>query len=215
MSKSVEYILFTDASKRTGYSGKDYCGYGVVLLNTKTKNYTTFSGELSPRSVVFCEAWAIFRGLVQLVQIMKPKKKKVNVLVISDSLLNVDTFNTYIPHSWNLSDWKNWKKKDGSLVKNQDIYRRILTFMGEHDEIDVKFAHINSHLSEFGWTRIQDKLYKYGVRVEEDTAQMIRSMNAKADDLAQTVTHRMQYLDEYDDDVRGFYRMIRKGDLNE
>ena len=54
----LRYVVFTDASfkKRNGSS---YCGYGAVVVNLETNQYVSFSGELSDRSIVFGESWAI------------------------------------------------------------------------------------------------------------------------------------------------------------
>lgn len=200
MGTPVKYIVFTDASRRKGRDGRPYCGYGVAVLNIETQQFIKFGGELSPRSVVFCEAWAIYRGLVKVAEIIKenpPKKgEQIQILVVTDSKLNVEILSKYIPYSWDLSDWNRWKKHDGSPVKNQDLYRRIVSFMETHPEIHARVTHMNSHLNDKEWLRIKKKLSSYGINVRKETAQMFMGMNAIVDRIAQETTAKQRELEE-------------------
>lgn len=200
MGMPIKYIVFTDASRRKGQSGRAYCGYGVAVLNIKTKQYVTFGGELSARSVVFCEAWAIYQGLVKVAEIIAdnkpPKGEQVQALVVTDSKLNVEILSRYIPYSWDLSDWEHWKKQDGTPVKNQDLYRRIVTFMKTHTELHARITHVNSHLTDKEWLRTKRKLRDYGINVRKETAQMFMGMNAIVDQIAQDTTTTMRDREE-------------------
>jgi len=213
MGTSVKYIVFTDASRRKGRNNRPYCGYGVAVLNVETKSYITFGGELSPRSVVFCEAWAIYRGLVKVAELAKdnpPKKgEQVQALVVTDSKLNVEILSRYIPYAWDLSDWNHWKKQDGTPVKNQDLYRTIVTFMEKHPEIHARVTHVNSHLNDEEWLRTKRKLSRYGVNVRKEAAQMFMSMNAIVDRIAQEITTEMRDREEA---TGNYLRLIRKDD---
>ena len=101
-----DYIIFPDASQRR-IRDKVYSGYGTVILNVSTRKYTTISGYLASNSVVFAEAWAIYQGL-RFLEYKKNSSQSEpfgnHVLVLSDSKLNIDTFNIYIPYAWDLSD---------------------------------------------------------------------------------------------------------------
>lgn len=208
MGAPVKYIIFTDASRRTGFSNRQYCGYGVAVLNLETHNYITFGGELSDRSVVFCEAWAIYRGLVKVTELID-KDKSTRVLVVTDSKLNVDILSRWIPYAWDLSDWKHWRKSDGTLVKNQDLYRRIILFMKDHPELRASITHMNSHLGDQDWPKVKKKLQMYRVNVERETAQMFMFMNGVVDQIAQNITTAMRDRENRD----GFYfRLKRKDD---
>ena len=214
MGTPVKYIVFTDASCRKGEGKRAYCGYGVAVLNVENQSYTTFGGELSPRSIVYCEAWAIYRGLVKVAELVQddPIDEPVQVLVVTDSKLNVEILSQYIPYSWNLTDWNHWKKSDGSPVKNQDLYRVLLTFMNNHPEIHARVTHMNSHLSDKEWLKTQKKLCKYGINVRKETAKIFMKMNAAVDEIAQDITAQMK-----DDESRGghYFRLVRKDGSNE
>ena len=122
----MNYILFTDGSVRRLRTGECISGYGIVVVDTTTKQYTCFGGDIRTTSIVYAEAWAIYRGLHFISKITKTRNVKPHVLVVSDSKLNVSILGDLIPNTWDLSDWDNWKKKDGSPVMNQELYRDIV-----------------------------------------------------------------------------------------
>ena len=193
-----DYILFPDGSQRRNQD-KIYSGYGMVILNTSTRKYTTFSGYLATNSVVFAEAWAIYQGL-RFLEFKRRSgclvSKTPRVLVLSDSKLNMDIFNIYIPYAWDISDPHKWKKRDSSLVKNQELYRNILHMINDCG-YNVKFAHINSHIrgNEKQLRKVQDKLKeKYSVQVSYDVMELFSDMNDLADQAAknETLTAMMQ-----------------------
>ena len=187
-----DYIIFPDASQRR-IRDKVYSGYGTVILNVSTRKYTTISGYLASNSVVFAEAWAIYQGL-RFLEYKKNSSQSEpfgnHVLVLSDSKLNIDTFNIYIPYAWDLSDPLNWKKRDHNLVKNQELYRCILHMTTECD-YKVKFAHVNSHIRDNPkqLVKVQEKLKKkYAVQVSYDVMELISDMNDLADQAAKQET---------------------------
>ena len=57
-----DYIVFPDASVKL--SGKKrYGGYGVVVLERKSKQYLTEQNELHGKTVPYLEGYAMYRGL--------------------------------------------------------------------------------------------------------------------------------------------------------
>ena len=196
----VDYIVFTDASlKSSRITKREYCGYAVVLLNTATKEYTEFSGELGGMTSMYGEAFAVFKGMQKLVQITADEydEKSLQVLLVSDSKNVVETLNLYIPFLWDTSDPKYWRKVDGTRVKNQNLFRRILGIIQKHPEIKFRITHINSHKNTITeWEKAQTRLSQYNIWVNKTTAQLFMEMNAKADELAQEVTKQMREKEE-------------------
>lgn len=183
---NVNFILFTDGSVRR-FDGHSATAYGVVVLDVVTKRYTTFSGTLASDSIVYAEAWAIYRGLQFINKTCSARDEKPSVLVVTDNKLNVSILTDYIPNQWNLSNWNKWRKKDGSRVKNQEVYQNIVELIMDHD-ISAKFIHINSHLNTSEWRVIQAKLKDVGVKLDKDLCKVFVKMNAIADKLATDAT---------------------------
>lgn len=178
-----DYIIFPDASvKRSGTVC--YSGYGTVILNTRTNKYVIISGELSKSSTVYCEAWAIFRGM-QFVEYVRKKGQRLKILVVSDSKLNVTAFSEWIPHTWDLSDYTNWKKRDGSPVKNQKLYRMILKVIN-NGYYKFRIVHINSHSDKKSELRerIRKKMKSNKINISESTLSTFIQMNDLADKAA-------------------------------
>lgn len=188
----VDMILFPDGSliiERD--SDLFYSGYGTVVLDTHSLKYTTLSGSLSKKSIVYCEAYGIYQGLRYIEHLRKKRKtKQLKVLIVSDSKLNVDTFNWYIKYSWDLSDWYNWKKKDKHPVQNQELYRKIMDILNNGYYV-VKFVHINSHSKNKKELRekISKKMAKAGVRIKEKDLDLFVQLNDLADNAAKTAVN--------------------------
>lgn len=203
-----DYIIFPDASvKRSGTVS--YSGFGTVILNTKTKKYAILNGELSKSSTVFCEAWAIFRGM-QFVEHIREENQKLKVLVVSDSKLNVNVFSEWIPHTWDLSDYYNWKKKDKSPVKNQELYRMILKIIN-NGHYKFRIVHINSHSDKKSGMRerIRKKMKANRININDSTLNTFIQMNDLADKAANEAADAKKF---YDGE---FMRMIPKHDMEE
>lgn len=193
-----DYIIFSDGSLRK-IGKKTFVGYSCVVLNTKTGVYTTLADELSShRTIVYCEVWAVYRGLQYLQMIrMKNNLNSLNVLVVSDSQLLVTVFNDLIKNQWDLSDWNNWKKANGKTVKNQQLYRSIVELMNECD-MKVRFVHINSHtnFAKEKVDKIRTAMKECGIRLNEDQLRMFIRMNSIADDAAQRITYKASIRNE-------------------
>lgn len=212
MSNTPEYIVFTDASLRRN-SNRSYCAFGVVVLNMKTLKYASFGAELGSRTVTFGEGWAIYRGIQAVCSIIdKDRKDPAEVLVVTDSKLTVKVLSEYIPFVWDTSNWNNWKKVDGSPVKNQGLYRKIVAYINDHPEIHPRITHINSHKSiDTDWNSIQSKLKKYGIRTDPATTKVFMQMNDLADSICQSITKKMKDEEEKSGE---FMRLIPKGELS-
>lgn len=197
-----DYILFTDGSLRTDNKGKNkrYSAYGFVILNVKTQKYVKFGGRLATDSIVFAEAWAIYKAIAKLVKVIKGKD--VSVVLVTDSKLNVQILRDYIPNRWNTSDWFNWIKTDGEKVKNQTLYRRIYNILLDNKNINLKIVHINSHKALDDYKFIITKLADSGVKINKETAKVMIKMNAIVDDIASSETLTMK--NESDDE---FYKL--------
>lgn len=178
-----DYIVFPDASVKL--SGKKrYGGYGVVVLERKSKQYLTEQNELHGKTVPYLEGYAMYRGL-QLVSRFHKGNDARSILVVSDSKTVVDAFNIWMHRSWNMSDYENWKKRDGTPVQNQKLYRMILDWSVTHS-YKLKVVHIRSHTERNPALRdtIRKKLQTYKVRVNDTTLDTIIRMNRLADQLA-------------------------------
>ena len=210
MNNSPEYIVFTDASLRRNKT-RSYCAFGVVVLNLKTLEYASFGAELGCRTVTFGEGWAVYRGIQAVCSIVDRKRKDpAQVLVVTDSKLTVKVLSEYIPFVWDTKDWENWKKVDGSPVKNQGLYRKIVALINDHPEIHSRIAHINSHQSHDDWEKIQSKLKKYGINTDPKTTRVFMNMNTLADSICQGITKKMR---DEEEKTGEFIRLIPKGEL--
>lgn len=189
-----DLIMFTDGSVRqwTGPDGRpmNSASYGVVVLNTHTTKYTIFGGELQTLSSATAETIAYYRGLKYVRKMRKRSQKHretiKNILVVTDSKLNVDIFHNDIPESWSVKNGV-WRKSNGSAVRMQAIYEKILELIQDMG-ICIKFVHINSHLRSSDWKDVQNKLAKSGVHVTENAAKMFIQMNGIADRTATEIT---------------------------
>lgn len=188
-----DFILFPDASlKRRG--SETYAGYACVVLNPNTMEYVVIAEELSKNAtIVFGEAWAAYRGLqfVRRVQ-RRDNRGELKVLVISDSKMLVNTFSVWINVSWDTSDWNRWKKKDGSTVKNQGLYRKMLGVMNR-GPLTVRFVHINSHSDKKQGLRayIKQKMREARVRLNDKQLDVFVQLNSVADKAACDITKHM------------------------
>jgi ribonuclease H len=183
-----DYIIFTDASVKL-VGELNYSAYAAVILNCDTLMYTTVSGPLANRSIVFCEGWAIYQGLRYLKKIQRDtNKKQLKILIVTDSKLTVNTFTVWIKHSWDTSDWYDWKKSDHSSVQNQDLYRKIIGLL-DSKKLKVRFVHINSHCK--GNTKKEEaifaKLGEDGVKLSKGTGKIFIEMNDLADQTAHSI----------------------------
>ena len=199
MSKiPYRYIVFTDASYKK-HNGETHCGYGVVVLNTETKQYASFGEYLYNQTIVYGEGWAINRGIHQALKLIgKKSKEDVGILVVTDSKLSVHVFTKFIPHKWDLSDWHKWRTVKGKYVKNQEIYRSTVEMVQKYPNVTIRMAHIHSHLKLSKSDCIKEDLRKHGIRANQDTVEMFMAMNAKVDDIAQRCVDRaISRQDEY------------------
>lgn len=200
------YIIFTDGSVRrwTDSSGKsmDAGSYGVVALDLSTMKYTKFGGRLNCNSAAYAEAWAIWRGLQYINGVCMRREEEPSVLVVTDSKINYEALSKYVKGSWDLSDWANWKKSSGGSVKNQDLYRNILTLIGTNG-IKWRVVHVNSHLKESDYLHVMAQLRQAGVSVDERTAKLFIYMNRLADEVASSITLKEKNMERSEYGGRG------------
>lgn len=202
---NVDYIVFTDASSRTGPDGDRYTAAAAIILNTKTNRYTEIVRYLGDRTSQYGEAYAIALGLGQLSRYLDSKKH--GVLVVTDSKLCVNAINLWIPKVWNTMG-KRWTKKDGSEVKNQDQYKKIMGIIEGHPRVKYRLVHINSHRDpKKDWKRAKSKLEKAGIKLNQETSSVFIEMNNRVDRLAQDETASAR--NDRESGV-GFYHLIRR-----
>lgn len=180
-----DYIIATDAGVLLESDKKEVPGgYGFVILNCKTMNYIIQGKPLNGKTINYSEAYAIYDAFRTL---RKLTDSKISVLVISDSKLTVMALSKWSRDTWNTKDWYHWKKKSGEIVKNQDIYRRIIKY---EDNMDVRYVHINSHKDlndQKMITRMKYKIADAGVTITNKETQLIMQMNEWADKKATEV----------------------------
>lgn len=191
-----DVIMFPDASLRRSRKNPNitYAGYGVVFLHRKSGRYTTISGTLSKDSIVTCEAWAIYQGLRVLEKMRKNKQipKHSNIVIFTDSKVNVEALTTWIRYNWDLSDYYNWTKRNKSIVKDQDIYRKILKILSK-GHLEIRFVHINSHVkSQNDLDHIRKNLYEESIHIADSLVSCIIDFNDIADQLATKESRNLQ-----------------------
>ena len=192
--------MFPDASLRRMRKNTNitYAGYGVVLLNLANGKYFTISGTLSKDSIVTCEAWAIYQGL-RMVEYLRKQgvvSKHVKVAIFSDSKVNIEALTEWIYHNWDLSDYYNWVKRNKNIVKDQDIYRKILKVLGK-GHLKVRFVHIHSHVKNSDvMKQIKKSLDADSVHISDTTLKQILRFNELADTLATRESQKLQKIQE-------------------
>lgn len=195
-----DIIMFPDASLRRMRKNTNitYAGYGVVLLNLANGKYFTISGTLSKDSIVTCEAWAIYQGL-RMVEYLRKQgvvPKHIKVAIFSDSKVNIEALTEWIYHNWDLSDYYNWVKRNKDIVKDQDIYRKILKVLGR-GHLKVRFVHIHSHVKTSDMVKqIKKSLDADSVHISDDTLKQILKFNELADTLATRESQKLQKIQE-------------------
>ena len=182
--KKLQYIVFTDASYKKR-DGRGYCGYGVVIVNMETRQFTEFGGDLSDHTIVFGESWAILKGVQKALELMKNSshKMKGRVLIVTDSKLCVNILTNFIPR-WDTSE-ETWKTLSGKPVKNQEIYKRITTLLGKYPDVEFRITHVHGHLGKKFEYKIRRDLEKHGINPTDETVTAFRRMNARVDAIAQ------------------------------
>ena len=187
---SPEYIIFTDGSTIT-VNDMFLTGYGIVILNLKTREYMTRKGDLGNHTIRYAESYAIYKAIAEISRICQDRTDKIKVLVISDSKLDIQVFNQYIPYVWDTSS-EIWYTVQKRPVKNQEIYKNAMRLINEHKNIKFKFAHINSHKSKEKWARQQAQFARYGVSGDKETILGLMKMNSLADKLASSMAEQMR-----------------------
>lgn len=124
--------IYTDGSSK-GNPGPG--GYGTIIQYVDDKG-VAHEKELSCGYLnTTNNRMEVMAAIVGLESLMEP----CEVLIVSDSKYLVDTFQKKWIDSWVKNDWKNWK---GQLVKNIDLWKRIISAMSEHR---VTFEWVKGH----------------------------------------------------------------------
>lgn len=141
---NIDLIIFTDGSAQIGKP--QYGGYSCIFVDPRSFIFTVLYDNINSDKVPMLELIAIYRALYQANEIRKSRKMKViNVLIISDHRNHVEALNDWIWNVWDLTNYNTWKKKNGDIVKNQDIFKNILELLGK-GKVNLKIVHMKSHL---------------------------------------------------------------------
>ena len=153
LQKPVE--IFTDGSCIKNKFGNK-CGIGVHYPNGE---YTDISRRFThpPYTNQRTELYAIYKGIQQV----NKKKKKVDIIVYSDSEYSIKSLTIWIK-TWKKNGWKTANNK---AVLNQDIIMKLDELIMKHDG-NVSFIHVRSHTGQTDYQSthndIVDKLAKNG-----------------------------------------------------
>lgn len=176
------YILWTDSSQKT-YDGRGYCGYGCVILNTRTMKFAMFGDYIGDVTIACGELMAIYKGIKKTLQFIG-KDEAARILIVSDNKLAVTGFSYYIPYKWDISNWYHWKTVKGKPVKNQGIYRKTLELIRKYSKVKIRIAHMHSHTGKNGKDKIRHDLKNHGIVADKETVDLFQKMNAEVDRLA-------------------------------
>lgn len=129
----MEVTIYTDGSARGNPDGPG--GYGTVLQYIDTKGNLHEREYSAGYKRTTNNRMELMAAIVGLEALTKPCK----VTLVSDSKYLTDAFNQKWIDSWLK---KNWKKSDGSQVKNVDLWTRLLQAKKPHD---VTFVWVKGH----------------------------------------------------------------------
>ena len=129
----MEVTIYTDGSARGNPDGPG--GYGTVLQYIDTKGNLHEREYSAGYKRTTNNRMELMAAIVGLEALTKPCK----VTLVSDSKYLTDAFNQKWIESWLK---KNWKKSDGSQVKNVDLWTRLLQAKTPHD---VTFVWVKGH----------------------------------------------------------------------
>ena len=129
----MEVTIYTDGSARGNPDGPG--GYGTVLQYIDTKGNLHEREYSAGYKRTTNNRMELMAAIVGLEALTKPCK----VTLVSDSKYLTDAFNQKWIDNWQK---KNWKKSDGSQVKNVDLWTRLLQAKTPHD---VTFVWVKGH----------------------------------------------------------------------
>lgn len=126
---------------------------GWAAIIPKKRSIITLSGGCEDTTNNRMELLSVIKGLTYALE-----KGYSEVEIYSDSAYVVNAINKGWLKSWLTS---NWKKKDGSLVKNTDIWRQFVEVSDQFD--NVKFIKVKGHNGNM-YNEIADRYAKEEVR---------------------------------------------------
>lgn len=125
--------IYTDGA----CSGNPGVGGYCAILQCRNKNGSIYervvSGNDSNTTNNRMELTAVIKGLQAL------KRKCEDVYIVSDSKYVCDAFNNHWIESWHKN---NWRKPNGSELKNSDLWRTLYELINIHE---VHFHWIKGH----------------------------------------------------------------------
>ena len=127
MEERKKVILYTDGAC-SGNPGPG--GYGAILIYKGIEKEIS-GGELNTTNNKM-EIMAVIKGLESI-------KEACDVTVYSDSAYVVNTIQKGWIYSWQKN---NWIKSDRSVVKNIDLWKKMLEYMKIHN---ITFVKVKGH----------------------------------------------------------------------
>ncbi len=127
MGEKVKINLYTDGAC-SGNPGPG--GYGAILVYVDSKGITHEKELYAGYKYVTNNQMELLAVIVGLEALKKPAE----VIVTSDSKYVCDAFNNNWIDGWVKKNWKN--------VKNEELWKRLLKAMNEHE---VKFNWVKGH----------------------------------------------------------------------
>lgn len=127
MEERKKVVLYTDGAC-SGNPGPG--GYGAILIYKGIEKEIS-GGELNTTNNKM-EIMAVIKGLENI-------KEPCDVTVYSDSAYVVNTIEKGWIYSWQRN---NWVKSDKSVVKNIDLWKKMLEFMKIHN---IAFVKVKGH----------------------------------------------------------------------
>ena len=127
LEERKKVVLYTDGAC-SGNPGPG--GYGAILIYKGIEKEIS-GGELNTTNNKM-EIMAVIKGLENI-------KEPCDVTVYSDSAYVVNTIEKGWIYSWQRN---NWVKSDKSVVKNIDLWKKMLEFMKIHN---IAFVKVKGH----------------------------------------------------------------------
>lgn len=175
-----DLIIFTDGSAQIGKP--QYGGYSCVFIDPKSEKFSVLYDNVSSDKIPYLELLAIYKAVYHSDRIRKERKlKHLNVVIISDHKNHINALNSWIWESWDTSD-EVWKKKNNETVKNQKLYKDILTIL-DKGKLTVRFAHMNSHMkvTDSCLTMVRHEMEDLGINISYELAEAFIKFNQIAD----------------------------------
>ena len=143
--KNKEIVVFTDGSSR-GNPGPG--GWGAVLVLSGEKRKVVEMGGMDKLTTNNrMEMTAVIEVLKYITDLYKDNF--YSVVIYTDSRYLIKGIKEWVK----LWEKNNWKKKDGESVKNEDLWRKLISFK---EKTDISWVHVKGHAGISGNERADE-----------------------------------------------------------